>query len=84
MTCLIVADTGLAGDRMFGCNAVQDTVLQAVALSNKGISVSCNKPLDHTSALQATRCLAATPSKTHCCWQLCCQTKEFRSAATSL
>ena len=28
---------------MFGCNAVQDTVLQAVALSNKGISVSCIK-----------------------------------------
>ncbi|DBB08062.1 TPA: hypothetical protein ACH3X3_008265 [Trebouxia sp. C0006] len=38
---------GLAGNQSDGCNAVQDTVLQAVALSNKGISVSCNKPLDH-------------------------------------
>ncbi len=32
-----------AGNQSYGCNAVQDTVLQAVALSNKGISVSCNK-----------------------------------------
>ncbi len=32
-----------AGDQMFGCNAVQDTLLLAAVLSNKGISVSCNK-----------------------------------------
>ena len=28
---------------MFGCNAVPGTLLQAVALSNKGVSVSCKK-----------------------------------------
>ncbi len=32
-----------AGDQMFGCNAVQDTLLQATALSNKGVLVKCNK-----------------------------------------
>ncbi|KAL0043731.1 hypothetical protein WJX82_003197 [Trebouxia sp. C0006] len=47
LTYLVVANSGLAGNQSDGCNAVQDTVLQAVALSNKGISVSCNKPLDH-------------------------------------
>jgi len=32
-----------AGNQMFGCNAVQDTLLQATASSNKGVSVGCKK-----------------------------------------
>ena len=32
-----------AGNQMFGCNAVQDTQLQAIASSNKIVSSGCKK-----------------------------------------
>ncbi|DBA80938.1 TPA: hypothetical protein ACH3X2_007158 [Trebouxia sp. C0005] len=47
MTYLVVANTGLTGTQESGCNAVQDTLLQAIASINKGVSVGCKKPLDH-------------------------------------
>ncbi|DBA67996.1 TPA: hypothetical protein ACH3X2_014029 [Trebouxia sp. C0005] len=45
MTYLVVAIIDLTGTQMSGCNAVQDTLLQAIASSNKGV-VGCKKPLD--------------------------------------
>ncbi len=32
-----------AGNKMFGCNAVEDTLLQVTASSNQRVSVSCKK-----------------------------------------
>ncbi|KAA6421754.1 MAG: hypothetical protein FRX49_08365 [Trebouxia sp. A1-2] len=43
MTYLVVANIGLAGTQIFGCNAVRDTLLQAIASSNKGVPVGCKK-----------------------------------------
>ncbi|DBA80939.1 TPA: hypothetical protein ACH3X2_007159 [Trebouxia sp. C0005] len=55
MTYLVVANIGLAGTQIFGCNAVRDTLLQAIASSNKGVPVGCKKLLDRVFNLQQHR-----------------------------
>ncbi|KAL0022645.1 hypothetical protein WJX79_002313 [Trebouxia sp. C0005] len=62
MTYLVVANIGLAGTQIFGCNAVRDTLLQAIASSNKGVPVGCKKLLDRVpSAQPQMKILIMTP-----------------------